>query len=133
LENAGRAARFDYEKIGLDLSSQFFTKAKFDGKFAKAEFDPQFGRAFYSNFSRLLNPSILTPCRLAKAILLSAKFSLQAKPKFKFVKFVAQLSRKFELMHFYPLKFVIAAESNLKTDLLNFNPKSVYKFIKFKS
>ena len=72
LENAGRAARFDYEKIGLDLSSQFFAKAKFDGKFAKAEFDPQFGRAFYSNFSRLLNPSILTPCRLAKAILLAA-------------------------------------------------------------
>ena len=124
LENAGRAARFDYEKIGLDLSSQFFAKAKFDGKFAKAEFDPQFGRAFYSNFSRLLNPSILTPCRLAKAILLAAKFSLQVEPKFKFI---ARLSRKFTLKHFCPLKFAIVAEPNLKTDLLKFNPKLACK------
>lgn len=36
LENAGRAARFDYEKIGLDLSSQFFAKAKFDPQFDRA-------------------------------------------------------------------------------------------------
>jgi len=50
LENAGRAARFDYEKIGLDLSSQFFAKAKFDGNFTKAEFDPQFGRALLFKF-----------------------------------------------------------------------------------
>ena len=134
LENAGRAARFDYEKIGLDLSSQFFAKAKFDGKFAKPEFDPQFGRAFYSNFSRLLNPSILTPCRLAKAILLAAKFSLQAEYKFKNLpNLPPDLSRKFTLTHFYQLKFAISAESNLKTDLLKFNPKSVCKFIKFKS
>ena len=120
LENAGRAARFDYEKIGLDLSNQFFAKAKFDGKFAKAKFDPQFSRAaFIQILRRLLSPPILTPCRLAKAILLAAKFSLQAEPKFKFV---ARLSRKFELTYFYQLKFAIVAESNLKAKRSKFTP-----------
>lgn len=129
LENAGRATRFDYEKIGLDLSNQFFAKAKFDGKFAKAEFDPQFGRTLLFKFyaSLALNPPILTPCRLAKAILLAAKFSLQVEPKFKFVKFAARLSRKFTLTHFCPLKFTITAEPNLRTNLLKFNPKLIYK------
>lgn len=83
---------------------------------------------FYSNFTpRSLNPPILMPCRLAKAILLATKFNLQVEPKFKFVKFAARLSRKFTLTHFCPLKFAIAAEPNLKTDLRKFNPKPVCK------
>ena len=77
---------------------------------------------FIQILRRSLNPPILTPCRLAKAILLAAIFSLQAKPKFKFVKFAARLSRKFALTHFCQLKFAIVAESNLKAKRSKFTP-----------